>query len=133
MRALLVLILCGCSALMLQAQKKESLPLASNNTNLNPSRVKSPKSPEKKVYTIYKTQFKGTLSGNKCAEDLTRKMGFRYEHLLKEGPGSKTGTGIFLHNLGTKTILFFKNGPFWQCRFKKRLNECREKTGDFAG
>lgn len=129
-----ILLLCGGFAVSVQAQKKNKPPIASNNTNLNASKVKpSANSSGKKVYTLYKTDYKGTLSGNKCVEELSRKMGFRYEYLMKEGPGSKTTEGILFHNLGTKTILFFRNGPFWQCRFKKRMKECQQKTGDYVG
>lgn len=76
---------------------------------------------------------KGILLGNRCMEEATREMGFRYEVVPKEGPGSKTHEGVFFHNLGVKTILLFKNGPFWSIRLKKRMKECRRKTGDYMG
>lgn len=132
LRAFFILLPLSFAPILLQAQRKHKPPVASNNTSLNTKERPSSK-PGKKVYVIYKTDFKETMSGNKCVEDLSRKMRFRYEHLMKKGPGSKTQEGIFLHNLGTKTILMFKNGPFWQIRFRKKMKDCQQKTGDFVG
>lgn len=131
LRGFLLILLCGGSTFFLHAQKKKKSPVASNNTSYTES-VKAPKS-SKKIYTIYKTDLKGTLPGNKCVEDLSKKMGFRYEQVMKNGPGSMSQEGIFFHNLGAKTILFFRNGPFWQARFKKKRKECQKKTGDYVG
>ena len=83
--------------------------------------------------TIYKRKVEGLLTGNKCVEDQTEKMGFNYVLIPKEGPGSKTATGVFLHNLGTRFLLMFRNGPFWSLRLKKKVKECRRKTGDYMG
>ena len=131
-RYLVLFLLCSCISYGLYAQERQTSPPTSGKTSLETKTKPSPPS-GKKIYVLYKTDFKGTMSGNKCVEDLSRKMGFRYEQVMKEGPGSKTGGAIFLHNFGTKIILMFRNGPFWQSRFKKRMKECRQKTGDFVG
>lgn len=115
------------------AQKKGKSPVASTNTSID-GRMEMPSGkPVKKIRVLYKNDLKGTLPGNRCVEELSHKMGFRYEQVMKNGPGSMSQEGIFFHNLGTKIVLFFKNGPFWQARFKKKRKECQQKTGDYMG
>ena len=131
LRGLLV-ILIGTIALSAPAQKKGKAPKASSNTSWDVNAARPPKA-GKKIRVIYKWDLKGTMPGNKCVDDLTWRKGFRYEQVPKSGPGSMTQEGVFLHNLGTKTILFFRNGPFWHMRVKKKIKECQKKTGDYVG
>ena len=66
-------------------------------------------------------------------EEVTRKMGFEYVLQPKGQPGNRNEVGRLIHNFGVKVSLFFKNGPFWKFKLKKKRNECRESTGDFTG
>lgn len=129
---LVVLLICmgGISLNALAQQKKDRKP--SSNTSLD-GRIEDAPERQKQYKTIYKQQTYGAFLGNKCVEENTRKMGFHYELVPKQGPGRKTATGVFLHNSATKFLLYFKNGPFWQYRLRKKIDECRFKTGDYIG
>ncbi|WP_152425095.1 hypothetical protein [Nafulsella turpanensis] len=114
------------------AQKREEKPSPTTNTSWEATPESLPERPENYL-TIYKRNVNGLLIGNKCVEDQTSKMGFNYVLIPGEGPGSKSQAGVFLHNLGTRFLLMFKNGPFWSLRLKKKVKECRQKTGDYMG
>lgn len=113
------------------AQQRKK-PTASTNTSWD-ARMEGEPREQKQYKTIYRRNPYGTFLGNKCVEESTQKMGFRYELVPKQGPGSKTAVGVFLHNTGTKSLLLFRNGPFWQCRLRRRIDECRIRTGDYIG
>lgn len=113
------------------AQRQEEKPSPTTNTSWEAEPELKKKG--KNYLTIYRQNAEGLLIGNKCLEDQTRKMGFNYVLLPEEGPGSKTQTGVFLHNFGARFLLMFKNGPFWSLRLKKKVKECRRKTGDYMG
>lgn len=123
------MFLCALSAF---GQKEAKKPPPSTNTSREAWIDDQPER-GKKYFSILKRGSKGTLAGNKCVEDQTMKMGFRYVLVPKRGPGSRTGAGVFLHNAGTKFLLFFRNGPFWTMRLNKKVKECRQKTGDYMG
>lgn len=131
MKALLFscLLLCSLSAF---GQKGNTQPPPSTNTSRD-AWIENPSKRGKTYFSILKRGSEGTLTGNKCVEDRTQKMGFRYVLVPKKGPGSRSGAGVFLHNAGTKFLLFFRNGPFWSVRLKKKVKECRRKTGDYMG
>lgn len=88
---------------------------------------------KKKVRYIVKNDARKLLLGNKCADEETLKMGFMYVAIPKGHPGNKDQVKRNFNNLGTKTVVFFKNGPFWKLRLKKKIKKCRELTGDFVG
>ena len=90
--------------------------------------------PKKKNYRyIIKNNTKGTLNGNKCFDEVTRKFGFEYLIIPQKTGPYPSGFSRWWHNLGVKSALFFKNGPFWQLRLKKKYKECRYQYGDFVG
>lgn len=120
----------GMSVQGVAQQKKQPAP--STNTSWDADIEDEPR--DKKQYrTIYRRDAYGIFLGNKCVEETTRNMGFRYVLVPRKGPGSKTAVGVFLHNTGTKSLLLFRNGPFWQCRLRKRIDNCRIRTGDYIG
>lgn len=80
-----------------------------------------------------KNDSKGLLIGNPCMEDVMNEMGFTYLIQFKGEPGQKKALARYLHNKKTKTILFFRNGPFWKYKLNKRRRECRLQTRDFVG
>lgn len=88
---------------------------------------------KKKTRHIIRSDSKGTLTGNKCFEEVTRKFGFEYLIVPEKLPPNRNGFTRFMHNLGVNTVLFFRNGPFWQIRLKKKYNQCRYQYGDFVG
>lgn len=133
-KALILVVVVVCMGVMTgraTAQQKKK-PTASTNTSWD-ARMEGEPREQKHYKTIYRRNSYGTFLGNKCVEESTQKMGFRYELVPRQGPGSKTALGVFLHNTGTKSLLLFKNGPFWQCRLRRRIDECRIRTGDYIG
>ena len=87
----------------------------------------------KTIRFLIRKDTRGTLSGNKCAFDVTHKMGFEYITLSKGDPGYENEWTRASHNFGVKTYLFFTRGPFWKSKVKKKIDECRFRTGDYAG
>ena len=90
-------------------------------------------SKEKPVRFLIQKDTRGTLSGNKCVFDATHEMGFEYITLTKGDPGYENEWNRSRHNFGVKTYLFFTRGPFWKSKVKKKIDECRYRTGDYAG
>jgi hypothetical protein len=90
--------------------------------------------PKKTTYRyIIKNDSKNTLKGNKCFEEVTHKFGFEYLIAPQDLPPNTSGIKRWMHNLGVKFTLLFRNGPGWQWRLKKRYNECKYRYGDFVG
>ncbi len=85
----------------------------------------------KRLLTIYTDDTQKILYGNPCMDAVTERFGFEYVVMPKNAPGF-TPANKFFHNVGVKTLLFFKN-PFWGIISKKKAKECRQKTGDYAG
>jgi len=119
------------------AQNRSSVDADVSSTQATNSRARSnakkhgPK--EKKYRYIIRSDSKNTLKGNKCFEEVTRKFGFEYLIVPQPLPPNKNGFRRFIHNFGVKFILFFRNGPGWQLRIKKKYNECKYRYGDFVG
>jgi hypothetical protein len=109
-------------------------PLQTTNTKKkvspNPKR-QGPK--EKKIRYIIKNDTKGTLHGNRCFENETLSMGFLYMAVPKGQAANKNEFERNLHNLGVKTSLLFKNGPFWKIKERKAYKKCRQTSGDIIG
>jgi hypothetical protein len=105
-----------------------------NTTNKKPT-YQSDKSELKrrKPVFIIKNSPTGLLLGNRCVEEFTEAMGLEYLVQLKGQPGYKGGLGRQLHNLGAKTTMTFRKGPFWKGKVEKRRRDCRRQTGDFMG
>lgn len=87
----------------------------------------------KPIRFLIQKDTRGTLSGNKCVFDVTHKMGFEYIALSKGDPGYENEWTRKTHNFGVKTYLFFTRGPFWKSKVKRKIDECRYRTGDYAG
>jgi hypothetical protein len=90
--------------------------------------------PKKKTYRyIIRKDSKNTLKGNDCFEEVTRNFGFEYLIVPENLPQNRNGFSRWIHNFGVKFILFFRNGPGWQLRLKKKYRECKYRYGDFTG
>ena len=136
MKALLLLL---TAALLLfvapagQAQQKFNKKRKGNtSTTSYDARIKAPKGP-KTYLNLYQANTRGTLVGNRCMDEFTEKMGFRYVVMPAGMDDAPSPTQMRLHNFGVKFALLIKNGPFWHHRLNKRLRKCREKTGDYMG
>ncbi len=110
----------------------EILSTQATNPSARPDAKKEgPK--KKKIRYLVRSNSKGTLTGNKCFEEVTKKFGFEYLIVPEKIPPNRNGFSRFMHNFGVKTVLFFKNGPGWQIRLNKKYKQCRYQYGDFVG
>ncbi|AHM62549.1 hypothetical protein D770_21500 [Flammeovirgaceae bacterium 311] len=137
-RKLHLLLLLLCFLFVVQpvcAQKKKSKKkMKGQTTNTSyEAKIKNEPAAPKEYMHLYRTNTRGTLHGNKCMEDYTQRMGFRYVMMPPDQEGSLTATEMRFHNFGVKFALLLKNGPFWHHRLNKKIRKCREKTGDFYG
>lgn len=87
----------------------------------------------KKPLLIVKTNTKGILYGNRCFEEFTRSKGYAYVIQPKGEPSFKSSMKRGFHNFGVKFVVLLKNGIFWKIAEKKRIKDCRMKTGDRVG
>jgi hypothetical protein len=87
----------------------------------------------KKIRYIITNNTQKTLAGNACFEEATHKMGFQYLAIPRGQAPNTTGWNRWWHNFGVKTIIFFKNGPFWKVKVNKKYKACKYQTGDFVG
>lgn len=87
----------------------------------------------KRIHYIVKSNPRNTLKGNQCFEEVTRKFGFEYLIAPEDYRPNRNGFSRWMHNAGVKFILFFRNGPGWQIRMKKKYKECKYRYGDFTG
>lgn len=116
------------------SQQADQNPFPTPNTVIGAKPdPKKQKSKEERIRYIIKNDTKNTLSGNLCFEEATREMGFQYIAIPKGQPLNINGFSRFLHNLGLRTALFFKNGPFWKSKVNRKLEECRYSSGDYTG
>lgn len=80
---------------------------------------------------IHIRETKDALYGNRCAEVAAQKMGIEFIIIPKDiGFGMKL-KHFFGTNLNSYIRAFFKNGFFWRKRLKKKIQQCREMTGDY--
>lgn len=87
----------------------------------------------KKLLAWIKNDTQGTLTGNRCFEEVTKKMGFEYVVQPRGNPLNKSDFSRFANNFGVKMGIFFRNGPFWKFKLKKERKRCRKQMGDFTG
>ncbi len=123
---LLLIVTCSSSWAQIDYSKKSTNKLK-NSPELSPEN----KNPQKRLLTIYTEDTQKILYGNPCMDAVTKRFGFEYVVMPANAPGF-TPTNKFFHNVGTKTLLFFRN-PFWGIITKKKAKECRQKTGDYVG
>ncbi len=88
---------------------------------------------QKKIYYIIKSNPQGTLNGNPCFKEASEKFGFQYLVAPEGVTPNRNGFSRSMHNLGVNIVLFFRNGPFWKARMKKKLKHCKYGYGDFVG
>lgn len=88
----------------------------------------------KKIKAIYKRPSKNHLYSNDCVHDYTvSEMAFEYVILTgdcEKSIGNRSGFELELQNFGTELGLFFRRGPFWKLKVKKRYKFCKERMGD---
>ena len=75
----------------------------------------------------------GTLYGNPCFKEVSHEFHFEYLVAPKGIKPNRNNFSRDFHNLGVNIILFFRNGPFWKARMKKKFQQCKYGYGDFVG
>ncbi len=111
---------------------REYLP--TENLSIKKNANKPANRPDKKnIALIYTKDANKILYGNPCAMAETHRMGFEYILEPKNGMGSKTQKGKFFNNLLVKIKLLVTRSPFWKVILNKRIENCRQQTGDFVG
>jgi len=127
------LLICVFATVGLYAQSSKDFG-TTGNTSKKPHHKRNDKPhQDRRLAHWIKNDSKGLLIGNACMNDVTHGMGFEYVVQIKGQPGNRTGFGRFMHNFGTKTVILFRNGPFWKFKLKRKRNECRRLTGDHLG
>ena len=132
-RVIAILFICFLSTSILYSQTSKDFG-TTGNTSKNPKHTHNDKEHTKKRLTHWiKNDSKGLLIGNACMNEVTHSMGFEYVVQIKGQPGNRHGFGRSIHNLGAKTAILFKNGPFWKLKLNRKRRECRRLTGDHIG
>ena len=109
-------------------------PESTSNTDFDKkARSSQKKSKNKKVRYILKKDTQNTSYGNPCVLEVTRSKGFEYMVTLKGQPGYETEMQRGFHNFGVNFSLLFRNGPFWKSGLRKKIDDCRYKSGDYVG
>jgi len=109
-------------------------PKSTSNTDFNKhGRNSQKKSKNKKVRYILKKNTMKISYGNPCALEVTRAKGFEYLVTLKGQPGYESEVQRGFYNLGVNIALLFRNGPFWKMGLRKKIDDCRLKSGDYVG
>ena len=119
-----------------QRNKEESIHDYLPSENVDPKKKFKKKSnaPDRKEYSlIVKNKAKGLLYGNACMTENTQRMGFEYSIQVKGLPGSLYPWERRWKNALVHTKLIFTKGPWWKLVLKKRVKNCRQKSGDFVG
>lgn len=128
------LLLLGMLPLQAQTKKKNKQhKRAGTSTTTYGARMEEVPSGPKEYLHIYLENSRGVLLGNKCMEDYTNQLGFRYVLMPPGQQGSLDPVEVRLNNFGVKLMLLLKNGPFWHHRLNKKTRHCRERSGDFIG
>jgi hypothetical protein len=103
------------------------------NSTFHRSHV-SKASTHQKIKAIYKRPSKNRMFSNDCVHNYTvSEMGFEYVILTgdcEKTLGNRSGFELELQNFGTEIGLFFRRGPFWKSKVKKRYKFCKERMGD---
>jgi len=109
-------------------------PESTSNTDFGKqNRNSQKKSKNEKVRHILKKNTLNTSYGNPCALEVTRAKGFEYMVALKGQPGYESEIQRGFHNFGVNVSLLFRNGPFWKSGLRKKIDDCRQKSGDYVG
>ena len=128
----LVVGLIGAKNLFAQENNKDYFPTPNTQFDAKPD-PKKQKEKEKRIRYIITNDTKNTLPGNRCFEEVTIDMGFRYLAVPKGQPPNKNGFSRWKHNFGVKFMILLKNGPFWKSKVNKKYDECKYGSGDFMG
>ena len=114
-------------------KKKKRYPHETPNTRSvwSDNKIKS-KAKKTRILQIVKYKPHKVLYGNKCVEEYTRRLGFEYVIGMPDEDGD-ADLYAFFSNMGNRVLLTFRNGPFWSCRVRRRIKQCRLGSGDFMG
>ncbi len=127
-------LLLFCMLALEPALSQDAPPESTSNTDFDKkTRNSHKKSKSKKVRYLIKKDTQNTSYGNPCVIEITRSKGFEYLVTLKGQPGYKSEVQRGFHNFGVNVSLMFRNGPFWKSGLRKKIDDCRHKSGDYVG
>jgi hypothetical protein len=129
-----IVLIIFCIAISTKIAFPQTISLdRTTNTSIKAKAEPNKEFKKKKVVYIVKNDTKNLLLGNKCADDATLQMGFQYVAMPKGRPGNKNNFHRNVNNFQSKTVILFKNGPFWKPKLKKKIKRCKVLTGDYIG
>jgi hypothetical protein len=133
-----VLLLCGIGLQAQSRQKKSDegvslvtgqvLQYALYEESTEDNKSKRNTSPASSEYIqFYIREARPDLESNRCIAELKDKYHVRYVIITKQQqmPNRK----FFWNNLRARWKLMFKNGPGWQKRMNRDIEDCRERLG----
>lgn len=119
-----------------QRNKEETIHdyIPSENVDAKKKFRKKANAPKTKKYSlIVKNKTDGILYGNACMIESTQRMGFQYSIQIDGLPGSLDPWNRRWKNALVHAKLILTRGPWWKLVLKKRVKDCRQKSGDFVG
>jgi hypothetical protein len=87
----------------------------------------------RRIRSMYTSTSKDNLVGNPCVEEFTKKLGFVYVQPFLSTEYPVKVLDQWTNNFWVNTVVFFRKGPFWKRKLRKRIRFCRESSGDFIG
>lgn len=115
-------------------QAQDNPPSSTSNTGFGKkSKSQEGRQKKQKIRYILKKDTQKTLYGNPCVLEVTRDKGFEYTVQLKGQPGYESEMQRAFHNFGVNFALLFRNGPFWKAGLRKKIETCRNQSGDYVG
>ena len=141
LRPIVILLICTIGVLLsnrslAQTNKKGGIHdyIPSENVDSKKKFRKKQNAPkEKKISLIVKNKTTGLLYGNACMTENTHRMGFEYSIQIEGLPGSLTDWERMTDNMWVHLRLIFTKGPWWKMVLKKRVKDCRQRSGDLVG
>jgi hypothetical protein len=130
MFGILMLLLVECA--YSQQAREDYTETEATDSNAKPdARNMGPK--KNKIAYLIKNNPAGTLYGNPCFKEVSHGFGFEYLVVPAGVAPNSNGFSRSVHNLGINIKLFFRNGPLWKSRMKKKFERCKYGYGDFVG
>lgn len=122
----------GTATAQERRRSKKRYPEQTANTSHQSTDKARAQARQGRMLRIFKRDPSKVLHGNRCVSEYTQAMGFEYVILTADDSGD-ADLNSFFTNVGNGVVLMFRHGPFWSCKVRKRIRQCRLGTGDFVG
>lgn len=129
---ILLSLLLSCGEVLSQGDARNNFSTQATDPHAKPNaRRMGPR--QRTILFLIKNNPQGTLYGNPCFKEVSHRFGFEYLLAPVGMAPYRYNFSRSMHNLGVNVLLFFRNGPFWKLRVKKKFHECKYGYGDFVG